>query len=162
MLGDHYRRGPRQLDRQPNPYLASFAVRVFHGDSPRVDALVLAPLAKKATVAALGMQPGIPPDGAALALPASIAVPPGRPRWAAILRNGSAGVGNPPQVLQPDQHGERAFELAVEVAAEPLQPVRSSASPNASAQMSGRFSSSVRRIGYQGRISPVLVVTGMT
>jgi hypothetical protein len=73
------------------------------------------------------MQPGIPPDGAALALPASIAVPPGRPRWAAILRNGSAGVGNPPQVLQPDQHGERAFVLAVEVdlvAAEPLQPVR--------------------------------------
>jgi hypothetical protein len=50
-----------------------------------------------------------------------------------------------------------AFELAVEVdlvAAESLQPVRASALPNAWAQMSGRFASSVQRTPYQGRVSP--------
>jgi hypothetical protein len=38
------------------------------------------------------------------------------------------------------------------VAGEPFQPVRSSASANAWARMSGRFES-VRRVAYQGKVS---------
>jgi hypothetical protein len=92
-----------------------------------------------------GWQPGI----SSLMLPCWLCWPAygsagnGRGR-AAILPNGSAGIGGPPQVLQSDHYVEHAFQLAVEVAlvaAEPLQPARSSASPSAWAQMSGQFAS---------------------
>ncbi len=63
-----------------------------------------------------------PAYAAVLALLASIRFR--REGRAAILPNGSAGIGGPPQVLQPDQYVAHAFELTVEVELVTAQPLK--------------------------------------
>jgi hypothetical protein len=75
----------------------------------------------------------------------------GRADW--VLRNGSIGLGRAAQVLETQQHGGHAPQLAIEVtlvAAKPLLLVHVQASPNACSRINGRLASSFLRFSNDG------------
>ena len=72
-------------------------------------------------------RPSVEGDTVHLALPHTIPASKDPRIRLGFLPNGSALDGSPSQVLEPQQHGEHSFELAVEmdlVASKPLQLVR--------------------------------------